>query len=627
MNYTNTKTLVKNALMALFAVTLTAGPSLALELAAVQAQWSPDGGATQIPIWGFVEIESPDTATTYSCPATPLTWNGGPVLKAAAGSLTINIKNCLAAETSVFIPGQTKTLSPVLSSGRLYSLDVMVSGNGGYLSYSWNNAKEGTYLLQSGTDIRTQVPMGLYGALVLSGSGYPAVAQEDVLVFSEIDPRLNNDPGGFGGARIDRGTSGVDEPGWNPQYFLINGQSYNPVNPPIGINVSEDVLLRFVNAGLDTAVPTLEGGLYMDVIAEDGNLYPYPLTQYGLELPAGKTMDAVVNAGSPGTYAIYDRSLHLTNGGMVTYLQAGIVAGAPIAVNDPDVSVPNAFTITEGASLTAIAGGTPAGVLDNDTGGAAEAVLINGPTAGTLTGGLATNGSFTYTPNDSNFNGTDSFTYVANDGNSGPDSNVATATITVTPVNDAPTAAADSYSTPAGSMLSVAAPGVLANDVDVDMDNLTATAAGTTAGLTLNTDGSFDYTPTGAAGAIETFQYIADDGTADSNTVTVTITVTGAAGNIAPVAQSFTTTVKRNTTSTITLDATDSDGNIVWTSVSFAGGAITQRGGAVANNNDGTVNYTTPNPSFRGTDTFQYTVNDNGGLTSNMATVSINVVK
>ena len=53
---------------------------------------------------------------------------------------------------------------------------------------------------------------------------------------------------------------------------------------------------------------------------------------------------------------------------------------------------------------------------------------------------LHANGSYDYTPA-ANFNGTDSFTYKANDGTD--DSNLATVTITVNPVNDAPVAIDD----------------------------------------------------------------------------------------------------------------------------------------------------------------------------------------
>ncbi len=104
-------------------------------------------------------------------------------------------------------------------------------------------------------------------------------------------------------------------------------------------------------------------------------------------------------------------------------------------------------------------------------------------------------GPFTYTPN-SNFNGTDSFTYRAYDG---PDySDPATVTITVNPVNDAPVAVADSYSVEENDTLTVAASGVLGNDTDVDGDSLSAVLVSNVSNgsLTLNADGSFDYTPT-----------------------------------------------------------------------------------------------------------------------------------
>src|SRR5207244_84247 len=82
--------------------------------------------------------------------------------------------------------------------------------------------------------------------------------------------------------------------------------------------------------------------------------------------------------------------------------------------------------------------GTPV-VLTNDPdvdGDSLAAVLVSGPANGTLP--LNPDGSFTYTPA-ANFNGTDTFTYKANDGTA--DSTVATVTITVAAVNDAPVSA------------------------------------------------------------------------------------------------------------------------------------------------------------------------------------------
>src|SRR5439155_325434 len=111
-----------------------------------------------------------------------------------------------------------------------------------------------------------------------------------------------------------------------------------------------------------------------------------------------------------------------------------------------------------------------------------------------------------------------------------------TVSITVTAVNDAPVAVADSYSTNEGTALTVAAAGVLANDTDVDGDALTAVLVAWTShgALILNANGSFSYTPNAKYIGSDSFTYKANDGTADSNVVTVAITIT--AVNDAPVA-------------------------------------------------------------------------------------------
>src|SRR5204863_4648071 len=132
------------------------------------------------------------------------------------------------------------------------------------------------------------------------------------------------------------------------------------------------------------------------------------------------------------------------------------------------------------------------------------------PAQGTLT--LNANGSFTFTPT-LNFNGPATFTYKANDGTA--DSNTATVTITVTPDNDPQAASNDSYGVTAGATLTVAAPGVLGNDSDVEGSPLTAAAiTGPSKGtLTLNANGSFAYGSNAGASGTDTFTYKANDGT------------------------------------------------------------------------------------------------------------------
>src|SRR5438445_781644 len=104
------------------------------------------------------------------------------------------------------------------------------------------------------------------------------------------------------------------------------------------------------------------------------------------------------------------------------------------------------------------------GVLGNDTdaeGDALTASVVSGPSHGTLT--FNADGSFTYVPA-ANYNGTDSFTYKANDGQ--VDSSVATVTLTIGGVNDAPVANDDSYTVNEDTMFTGRAPGLQANDTD-----------------------------------------------------------------------------------------------------------------------------------------------------------------
>ena len=134
--------------------------------------------------------------------------------------------------------------------------------------------------------------------------------------------------------------------------------------------------------------------------------------------------------------------------------------------------------------------------------------------------------TLTYTP-DSNWNGTDTFTYKANDGLA--DSNTATGTITVSAVNDAPTTENVSASTNEDTDVDITLDGS-----DVEGSSLTYSIVSDVSNGTTSLSGStVTYSPDSNWNGTDTFTYKANDGTDDSNTSTVTITV--AAVNDAPV--------------------------------------------------------------------------------------------
>jgi VCBS repeat-containing protein/predicted outer membrane repeat protein len=257
-------------------------------------------------------------------------------------------------------------------------------------------------------------------------------------------------------------------------------------------------------------------------------------------------------------------------------------------------------------------------VLANDTdaeNNALTAIKLSDPAHGSVT--LNSDGSFTYTPA-ADYSGPDSFSYKANDGT--VDSNVATVSITVNTVNDAPAATSDSYGTSEDTPLAVAAPGVLGNDSDTEGDTLTAVKVSDPAhgSVTLNSDGSFTYTPAADYNGTDSFSYKANDGTSDSAVATISLTVN--AVNDAPSAagDSFSTPEDTTLTGNVLTNDTDPDGDAL-TAVKVSDPAH----GVLTLNADGSFTYT-PATNYNGTDSFSYKAND-GTTDSNVVTVNVTV--
>jgi len=202
----------------------------------------------------------------------------------------------------------------------------------------------------------------------------------------------------------------------------------------------------------------------------------------------------------------------------------GRVSSAVVTVtiqNTPPTGIDDALSVDEDGTMSLTAPGVLANDVDLD-GDALEAILVDGPDHGTLD--LSPDGSVTYEPA-AGYSGVDVFTYRASDGCDV--SGTATVAVTVTAVNDPPTAVGDSYGLTTAGGLSVAAPGVLGNDADPEGGLLTAAlaqspAAGT---VTLRSDGGFTYFPRSGFFGVDSFGYRAFDGVQLSDPVVVTIDV------------------------------------------------------------------------------------------------------
>jgi hypothetical protein len=247
MRFNHLKATLKTAGAALSVLLLGAGLAIAqqqVNLTAAPATATLPDGAT-VPMWGYSCGSAVIGSSARCAPLNPGASGWSPVvITVPSGSdLQINLTNNLtfssgnSVPTSLVIvgqlggglgtsattvpspahPPQTSTTWPIAGGGtftppaqpdRVQSFSTEVAAGASAL-LTWTAPRPGTYLIESGTHPSIQGPMGLYGILVVTkaptadsttgketapGTAYPNVSYDaDVpVLLSEIDPKQNN---------------------------------------------------------------------------------------------------------------------------------------------------------------------------------------------------------------------------------------------------------------------------------------------------------------------------------------------------------------------------------------------------------------------------------------------------
>ena len=293
------------------------------------------------------------------------------------------------------------------------------------------------------------------------------------------------------------------------------------------------------------------------------------------------------------------------NGGTAT---AGVTITVT-SVDDPPVALADAATVPEDGSVT-----IDVAANDSDVDGdALELASVTTPAHGSATIGDAHH--VIYTPA-ANYHGPDAFSYTIEDSSGAP--NTAAVTITVTSVNDAPVASADSAALDEDGSATV---DVVANDVDLDDDLLTVTAVTQPAhGLASIADGHHvTYTPAPDFHGADAVSYTVSDG--NGGTATASLALTVASVNDAPVAANDAGSLDEDTAATIDVVAndTDVDGDALTIT------SVTQpANGTAAVSGAHQVQYT-PAANYHGADSFTYEISDGAGGTAT-ATLALTVI-
>ncbi len=345
------------------------------------------------------------------------------------------------------------------------------------------------------------------------------------------------------------------------------------------------------------------------------------------------------------TYTMQDSQL-ITSTAVVTVVVTG--------VNDAPMGEFDQGDTSESAVLTVGAPGVLANDQDPDTG---DVLVVNGFISPTLYGAAVAvfaDGSYVYTPTLSAqlrrlANGaqlTDIISYTVSDGNGGTDEVAIEIVVTGDP-NASPEAVADSYATDEESSFIIPAPGVLANDTDPNGgDSLTVSSADSAslfgALVAVNADGSFTYTPAGAAAlqslsvgeqVTDVFSYTVYDQNDGYDTAVVSITVTGV--NDVPTAVPDTGETIKDApfvTAAPGLLANDSDPDTQDVLQVVTNTFTSSLGAGVVLFGDGSYQYdplTSPTLQALGSeisqiDVFTYTLDDGqGGLVSGSVTITV----
>jgi FtsP/CotA-like multicopper oxidase with cupredoxin domain len=297
----------------------------------------------------------------------------GPVLCVTEGdAVTVILHNTLNRNISLIFPGQENVLAdgqpdgPVFNAGNLVSLAKVAPANGGSITYSFVAGKPGTYLYQSGTDTSIQVPMGLFGAIVVR----PAMGanlmynradtefdpnREYISLLSEVDPYLSQ------AMELNRPFNSKN---YHPRYWFVNGRgfpdtiapnfaSWLPGQPYGALTILEPwdaglnptpAAIRYLSVG-SIDYPFHPHGNNVRIVGRDGMplegalLENLAYDKYSIPVGPGQTWDALFSWHDPEAYDVNANPVPVTFPNILDMFYGPFFGGSPYLGVQGDIPV------------------------------------------------------------------------------------------------------------------------------------------------------------------------------------------------------------------------------------------------------------------------------------------------
>ncbi|EKO3869464.1 tandem-95 repeat protein [Vibrio harveyi] len=379
-----------------------------------------------------------------------------------------------------------------------------------------------------------------------------------------------------------------------------------PIAGPTAYTIDEDQVLTFSESQVLLNASDVEGDVELVGISYDGPDGIFSVNGDG-------TCSFAPNENFNGQVQL-DVTIRDEDGAEVdTYITVDV-----LPINDAPVSGNLAYSVDEDNSITLSQEQLLAQASDVEGDALTASNLV---VDGDATVTANDDGSFTITP-DANFNGDIDITFDINDGS---DTIVATADLTVNPVNDLPQPEDQAFTIGEDGVLTFTDQDLLDGATDIDGDDLSVEGVSYTGAdgvLTDNGDGTYSFAPNENFNGDVNFTFDVSDGT---DTVTANIDVTVTPENDPPVAGSTSYTVHEDNSITISneqllANSSDVEGEVAIDSVSYSGAD-----GVFQDNGDGTYTFS-PNENFNGEVSLDVVVVDEDGATDS-TTAGITVLE
>ncbi|MDQ3262877.1 MAG: Ig-like domain-containing protein [Myxococcota bacterium] len=562
----------------------------------------------------------------YAGAASPSVTSISPDSASVGAAQVVSIGGANFQAGAVVLIGSVEGQSAVVQSAELITVTVPGLGAGTHnVTVQNSNGQSGT----------------LYAAYTVTAS---SAQPTSTLLQSGSNPSVENSPVQFTALLTPQVSEGTVQ-------FLVAGA---PFGEPVPVSNGVAVSLPYVFVGGGYPITTQYSGT-AGFTPSSGSLYQevdfIPMANdQELTTAEDQALPFELDGTDPGG--------DLLSYQVLTQPQQGLLLGTPPSLNylpAPDFSGQVSFTyqVNDGRSDSRVAtvfifvnpqNDAPVAV-NLATGTAEDTTLPISLTASDVDSGWLTwtvsspaHGTLEGTPPDliyipsPDFSGEDSFTFIASDGEAF--SNEATVTISVTPVNDAPLAHAQSQTTGEDTGLDLTLtgedpdappptliPSLKGQDPDgarralrlvaspLNFTVVTPPTHGTLSGVAPQ----LRYQPDADFHGEDSFTFRVNDGELDSQEATVTLNVTPI--NDAPVADALALTLDEDVATPVTLGGSDVDQDpLEWT-------VVTQPQHGTLSGTAPELTYT-PNPDFHGEDSFTYSAGD-GALESEVATVSL----